>query len=70
MEWATQTKLSLHKVGREMKRFAETGKPPIVVPVVVVAVDVHVALVVPTVEVNLYEVSSAPPLFEYSQSYI
>ena len=32
--------------GREMKRVAEAGKPPVVVPVVVVAVDVHVALVV------------------------
>jgi hypothetical protein len=34
-----------------MKRVAETGEPPVVIPVVVVAVDVHVALVVvPLVE--------------------
>ena len=34
-----------------MKRVAETGEPPVVIPVVIVAVDVHVALiVVPPVE--------------------
>jgi hypothetical protein len=34
-----------------MKRVANTAEPPIVIPVVVVAVDVHVALiVVPLVE--------------------
>ena len=33
-----------------MKRLADAGEQPVVVPVVVVAVDVHVALVVPTVE--------------------
>ena len=33
-----------------MKRVAPTGKPPVVVPVIVVAVNVHVALVVPPVE--------------------
>ena len=33
-----------------MKRVAHASKPPVVVPVVVVAVDVHLALVVPTVE--------------------
>jgi hypothetical protein len=33
-----------------MKRVANTGEPPVVVPVVVVAVDVHLALVVPTIE--------------------
>ena len=34
-----------------MKRVAETGEPPVVIPVVIVAVDVHVALiVVPLVE--------------------
>ncbi len=33
-----------------MKRVAETGKPPVVVPVVVVVIDVHVALIVPPVE--------------------
>jgi hypothetical protein len=33
-----------------MKRVAGASKPPVVIPVVVVAVDVQVALVVPTVE--------------------
>ena len=33
-----------------MKRVAEAGKPPVVVPVFGVAVDVQVALVVPAVE--------------------
>ena len=42
----SKTKLSRRKVGREMKRIAEPSKPPIVIPVVVVAVDVHVTLVV------------------------
>ena len=36
-----------------MKRVAEAGEPPVVVPVIVVAVDVHVALVVPAVEGGL-----------------
>ena len=57
---------------REMKRVANARKPPVVVPVVVVAVDVHLALVVPTVErgVILYEVSSISLPLEYSQSCI
>lgn len=33
-----------------MKRVTKAGKPPVVIPVVVVAVDVHVALVIPVVE--------------------
>nr|QBM02523.1 hypothetical protein [uncultured archaeon] len=33
-----------------MKRLADASEPPVVVPVVVALVDVHVALVVPTVE--------------------
>jgi len=33
-----------------MKRVSDAGEPPAVVPVVVVAVDVHVALAVPPVE--------------------
>ena len=33
-----------------MKRVAEASKPPVVIPVVVVAIDVHVALVIPAVE--------------------
>ena len=55
MEWAIiKTKLS-HKIRREMKRIAEASEPPVVIPLVVVAVDVHITLVVvPTVEGNLY----------------
>ena len=55
-----------------MKRVANARKPPVVVPVVVVAVDVHLALVVPTVErgVALYGVSSFSLPLEYSQSCI
>jgi hypothetical protein len=61
-----KTKLSQHKVGREMKRVAKTGKPPVVVPVVVVAVDVHIALVIPPVERGeLYKVSSSSPPFKF-----
>ena len=38
-----------------MKRFAKPGEPPVVIPVVVVAVDIHVALVViPLVERGEY----------------
>ena len=38
-----------------MKRVAHASEPPVVIPVVVVAVDVHVALViVPTVEGDYY----------------
>lgn len=33
-----------------MKRFANATAPPVVVPVIAVAVDVHVPLVVPTVQ--------------------
>ena len=33
-----------------MKRVADTPEPPIVIPIVVVAKDVHIALAVPTVE--------------------
>ena len=52
-----------------MKRVANAGEPPVVVPVVVVTVDVHVPLVVQTVErgVALYGVSSASLPLEYSQ---
>lgn len=50
-----------------MKRFADAGEPPVVIPVVVVAVDVHVALVVPPVERDeLYRESSISLPFEYS----
>ena len=33
-----------------MKRVAATGKPPAVIPLVIVPVDVHVAVIVPAVE--------------------
>lgn len=71
MEWTTyKTKLSSES-RREMKRVANAREPPVVVPVVVVAVDVHLALVVPTVErgVALYGVSSASLLLEYGRGH-
>ena len=37
-----------------MKRVATTSKPPAVIPVVVVAVDVHIPLVVPAIEGRAY----------------
>ena len=46
---ALKTKLPCQS-GGEIKRVANTGKPPVVIPVVVVAVDVHVALVTIAVE--------------------
>ena len=47
---AGQTKLpSQGRLGRN-ERVAKASEPPVVVPVVVVAVDVHVALVIPPVE--------------------
>jgi hypothetical protein len=46
-----------------MKRVATPGKPPVVIPVVVVAVDVHVTLIVPAVERDeLYRMPSISPL--------
>ena len=33
-----------------MKRSAQASEPPVVIPVIVVAVDVHLALVIPAVE--------------------
>ena len=36
-----------------MKRVADAGDPPIVIPVIVVAIDVHIALIVPAVESGL-----------------
>jgi hypothetical protein len=42
---------TLSKNEREMKRVADAGEPPIVIPVIVVAVDIHIALtIVPAVE--------------------
>jgi len=49
-----------------MKRVAKPREPPIVVPVVVVAIDVHLALVVPVVEHGeLYKMPSVPPPLEF-----
>lgn len=54
-----------------MKRVAHTGKPPIVIPVIVVAVDVHLALVIPVVERGeMYKVPSRSLPIEYSQGCI
>ncbi len=54
-----------------MKIVANTSKPPIVIPVVVVAIDIHIALVIEAVERgNLYKISSVPPSIEYSQDCI
>jgi hypothetical protein len=36
-----------------MKKIAETREPPVVIPLIVVAVDIHVALVIPAVESSL-----------------
>lgn len=46
-----------------MKRVAEASEPPVVVPVVVVHVDIHIALVVvpPVERGEMYEVSPVPP---------
>ena len=43
-----------------MKRVADTADPPVVVPVIVVAVDVHFALVVPPIERD--ELCSVPSM--------
>jgi hypothetical protein len=55
LEWPThKTKLPRKSRG-EKKRVANASEPPVVIPVVVVAVDVHVALVVvPLVERGEY----------------
>ncbi len=51
-----------------MKRIAKTREPPVVVPIVVVAVDIHLALAVPTVEGGeLYRVPSVSLPLEYSR---
>ena len=42
-----------------MKRVADTGKIPVIVPIVIVAVDIHFALVVPTVEDRIAIVQNA-----------
>ena len=49
-----------------MKRVATPSKPPVVVPVVVVTIDVHLALVVEVVERGeMYIMSSVPPPLIY-----
>ena len=48
----------------EMKRVAHPRKPPVVVPVVVVPVNIHLALVVPTIEGRMYKMPSIPSPFE------
>ena len=70
-----EAKLNPADAGREMKRVAgsrNAGKEPVVVPVVVVAVAVHVALVVPAIErqAAMYEAPPIPPPFEYSRGCI
>src|SRR3989344_2897284 len=52
MEWSVdETKPNpARRRGREMKRVSATSERPVVIPPIVVAVDVHVALVVPAVE--------------------
>ena len=47
---AYKTKLPRHKDEGEMKRIAHASEPPVVIPVIVVAVDIHIALAVPPVE--------------------
>ena len=55
-----------------MKRVSDTGKPVVAIPAFVVAIDVHVPLVVPTVErsVALCDTPPTPPPLEYSPSCI
>jgi hypothetical protein len=50
-----------------MKRVATHREPPVVVPVIIVLVDVHLALAIPAIEdrvANLYEEASVPPPIE------
>ena len=69
LERVAYEKLSPARAGRGMKRVADAGEKPVVVPVVVVAVAVHVPLIVPAVEreVAVYEAPSVPPPIEYSR---
>lgn len=55
-----------------MKRVAEAGEPPVVVPVVVVPVHIDVALAIEAIErsVALYRISPAPLSLECSQDCI
>ena len=59
--------------GIEMKRVAgnrNARKPPIVIPIIVIAVAVHIAHIVPPIEGEVteraYERPSVTPPFEYS----
>jgi len=49
-----------------MKRVATPRKPDVTIPVVVVAVDIHLALIAVPVEIRvaMYRKSSRPPPFE------
>ncbi|OHB17309.1 MAG: hypothetical protein A2544_01810 [Candidatus Zambryskibacteria bacterium RIFOXYD2_FULL_43_10] len=54
-----------------MKRVAEAREPPVVIPIVVVLVDVHVTLAVPMVKRGeLHDKPSVSPPFEYSRGCI
>lgn len=51
MEWsAHKTKLPQQIVGGEIKKVARAGKPPVVVPVIVILIHVEVPLIVVPVE--------------------
>ena len=59
-----QNKTPLPKQERN-ERVAKASEPPVVIPVVVVTVDVHVTLLVPAVERGeLYRVPPMPPPLE------
>ena len=63
-------KLPRPKGEGEMKRVARPRKPPVVVPLVVVTVDVHIALVIPAIEGGLCSAPPVPPLLECSRGWI
>lgn len=45
----------------EIKRFADATKPPVVIPIILVAIDIHIALVVvPLVESGQYYAKHRP----------
>lgn len=51
------------------KRVATPSKPPVVIPIIVVPIDVHIALVIPPVEGDeMYRRSSISPPPDYSRS--
>jgi hypothetical protein len=56
-----------------MKRVATHRKPPVVIPVIVVLVDIHLVLVVPAIEDRVaekYRVASMPPPHETLESHV